>query len=134
FGITLTLSLVAFLTMLIAVWAALFSAQRLVAPIRDLAEGTRAVAAGDYRTQIPVTTHDEIGLLVASFNDMTRRVHRAQTQIKRSQQEAEVQRTYLETVLTHLSSGVISLDTRVVLRTHNAAAVQILGVDIGAVE
>ncbi len=134
FGFTLTLSLVALLTMLIAVWAALFSARRLVAPIRDLAEGTRAVAAGDYRTEIPVTSHDEIGLLVESFNDMTRRVHRAQTQIKRSQQEAEVQRTYLETVLTHLSSGVLSLDTRAVLRTHNAAAVQILGADMGEVE
>ncbi len=134
FGFTLTLSLVAFLTMLIAVWAALFSARRLVAPIRDLAEGTRAVAAGDYRTQIPVTSHDEIGLLVESFNDMTQRVHRAQTQIKRSQQEAEVQRTYLETVLTHLSSGVLSLDTRTVLRTYNAAAMQILGADLGAVE
>jgi nitrogen fixation/metabolism regulation signal transduction histidine kinase len=134
FGFTLTLSLVTFLTMLIAVWAALFSARRLVAPIRDLAEGTRAVAAGDYRTQIPVTTHDEIGLLVASFNDMTRRVHRAQTQIKRSQQEAVVQRTYLETVLTHLSSGVLSIDTRGVLRTYNAAAVQILGADLARAE
>lgn len=134
FGFTLTLSLVAFLTMLVAVWAAIFSARRLVAPISDLAQATRAVAAGDYRTQIPVTTHDEIGLLVASFNDMTRRVNRAQTHIKRSQQEAELQRTYLETVLTHLSSGVVSLDTRGVLRTYNAAAAQILGVDLEKVE
>ncbi len=126
FGFTLTLSLVALLTMLIAVWAAIFSARRLVAPIRDLAEGTRAVADGDYRKQIPVTSRDEIGLLVESFNDMTRRVHRAQTQIKRSQQEAEVQRTYLETVLTHLSSGVLSFDQRNLLRTHNAAAGHIL--------
>lgn len=134
FGFTLTLSLVAFLTMLIAVWAALFSARRLVAPIGDLAQATRAVASGDYRTQIPVTSHDELGLLVASFNDMTRRVSRAQTHIKRSQQEAELQRTYLETVLTHLSSGVISLDMRGVLRTYNAAAAQILGVDLEKVE
>src|SRR5207237_6872017 len=117
-----------------AVWAALCSARRLVEPIRDLAEGTRAVGGGDYSRQIPVTTHDEIGLLVASFNDMTRRVHRAQMQIKRSQQKAVVQRTYLETVLTHLSSGVFSLDTRAVLRTYNAAAVQILGADLAPVE
>ncbi|HKQ30757.1 MAG TPA: ATP-binding protein [Burkholderiales bacterium] len=134
FGFTLTLSLVAFITVLIAVWAALFSARRLVAPIGDLAQATRAVAAGDYRMQIPVTTHDELGLLVASFNDMTRRVSRAQTHIKRSQQEAELQRTYLETVLTHLSSGVLSLDMRGVLRTYNAAAAQILGVDLEQVE
>ncbi len=130
FGFTLTLSLVAFLTLLIAVWAALFSARKVVAPIGDLAQATREVAAGNYRTQIPVTSNDEIGLLVESFNDMTRRVHRAQSQIKRSQQEAEVQRTYLETVLTHLSSGVLSIDARGWLRTNNAAAVQILGVDL----
>ncbi|OGI47835.1 MAG: hypothetical protein A2151_01375 [Candidatus Muproteobacteria bacterium RBG_16_65_34] len=134
FGYTLTLSLVALLTMLVAVWAAIFSARRLVAPIRDLAEGTRAVARGDYRKQLPITSHDEIGMLVASFNDMTRRIHRAQTQLKRSQQEAEVQRAYLETVLTHLSSGVLSFDSRHILRTHNAAAVQILGVDLGYAE
>ena len=134
FGFTLTLSLVALLTMLVAVWAAIFSARRVVAPIRDLAEATRAVADGDYRKQIPVTSRDEIGILVESFNEMTRRIHRAQTQIKRSQQEAELQRAYLETVLTHLSSGVLSFDARAALTTHNAAAGQILGADFKAGE
>ena len=134
FGFTLTLSLVALLTMLVAVWAAIFSARRVVAPIRDLAEATRAVADGDYRKQIPVTSRDEIGILVESFNEMTRRIHRAQTQIKRSQQEAELQRAYLETVLTHLSSGVLSFDARQLLTTHNAAAGQILGCDLRAGE
>ncbi len=130
FGFTLTLSLVTLLTMLVAVWAAIFSARRVVAPIRDLAEATRAVADGDYRKQIPVTSRDEIGILVESFNEMTRRIHRAQTQIRRSQQEAELQRAYLETVLTHLSSGVLSFDARQLLATHNAAAGQILGCDL----
>ena len=63
---------------------------------------------------------------------MTRRIHRAQSQIKRSQREAEMQRTYLETVLTHLSSGVLSFDQQHILRTHNAAADQILGADLEA--
>ncbi|HLD14768.1 MAG TPA: HAMP domain-containing protein, partial [Burkholderiales bacterium] len=130
FGFTLTLSLVALLTMLVAVWAAIFSARRVVAPIRDLAEATRAVAEGDYRKQIPVTSRDEIGILVESFNEMTRRIHRAQTQSKRSQEEAELQRAYLETVLTHLSSGVLSFDARQLLTMHNAAAAQILGADL----
>ncbi|MBI3547144.1 MAG: HAMP domain-containing protein [Gammaproteobacteria bacterium] len=130
FGFTLTLSLIALLTLLIAVWAAIFSARRLAAPIRELAEGTRAVAQGDYQKQIPVTSHDEIGILVESFNDMTRRIHRAQIQSKRSQQEAEIQRAYLETVMGHLSSGVLTFNQRLLLRTHNPAASQILGVDL----
>ncbi len=132
FSFIMTLSLVALLTMLIALWAAIFSARRVVAPIRDLAAGTRAVALGDYRKRIPVTSHDEIGILVESFNEMTRQIYRAQSQTKRSQREAEMQRTYLETVLTHLSSGVLSFDQRQILRTHNAAANQILDADVQA--
>ncbi|HLE93310.1 MAG TPA: ATP-binding protein [Sulfuricaulis sp.] len=134
FGFTLTLSLIALLTMLIAVWAAIFSARRLTTPIRELAEGTRAVARGDYQMQIPVTSKDEIGILVGSFNEMTHRIHRAQTQTKRSQQEAEIQRAYLETVLGHLSSGVLTFNQRLLLRTHNAAAGQILGADLKTAE
>ncbi|MHB8742755.1 MAG: sensor histidine kinase, partial [Sulfuricaulis sp.] len=134
FGFTLTLSLIALLTLLIAVWAAIFSARRLAAPIRELAEATDAVAHGNYLKQIPVTSHDEFGILVESFNDMTRRIHRAQTQSKRSQQEAEIQRAYLETVMGRLSSGVLTFNQRLLLRTHNPAASQILGVDLKAGE
>lgn len=134
FGFLLTLSLVALSTLLLAVWASISASRRLVTPIRDLAEGTRAVARGDYSQQLPVPVGDEIGILVQSFNDMTRRIRRAQAEIQRGQREAEVQRTYLETVLTHLSSGVLSFDPRGHLRTHNTAADQILGVDLGAGE
>jgi len=134
FGFTLTLSLIALLTLLIAVWAAIFFARRLATPIRELAEATHAVAQGDYQKQIPVTSHDEIGILVESFNDMTHRIHRAQVQSKRSQQEAEIQRAYLETVLGHLSSGVLTFNQRLLLRTHNPAAAQILGADLRAGE
>ena len=130
FGFTLTLSLVALSTLLLAVWAAIYAARRLVTPIRDLAEGTRAVARGDYSQQLPVPVGDELGILVQSFNVMTRRIRRAQGEITRGQHEAEIQRTYLETVLTHLSSGVLSFDPRGHLRTHNAAAHQILGADL----
>ncbi|MEO5703306.1 MAG: HAMP domain-containing protein, partial [Gammaproteobacteria bacterium] len=71
YSFTITLSLVLALSLLSAVWAAFFSTRRLVAPIRDLAEGTRAVAAGDYDKRLPVTSNDELGFLVWSFNDMT---------------------------------------------------------------
>ncbi len=130
FGFLLTLSLVALSSLLFAVWASIFAARRLVTPIRDLAEGTRAVAQGDYSKQLPVTTRDELGVLVKSFNDMTNRIRRAQGEIQRGRRDAETSRTYLETVLTHLSSGVLSFDAQGQLRTHNAAANQILGLDL----
>jgi nitrogen fixation/metabolism regulation signal transduction histidine kinase len=130
FGFTLTLSLVALVTVLLSLWASIVAARRVAAPLRDLAAGTAAVAAGNYRTRLPVPGNDEVGVLVKSFNEMTRRIHEAQTEVKRGQREAEMQRTYLETVLTHLSSGVLSYDARHNLRTYNAAANHILGVDL----
>lgn len=129
FNFVLTLSLITLMTALIALWAAFFSARHLVAPLRDLAEGTRAVAAGDYQKQLPVTSSDELGVLVQSFNDMTRQVHQAQSQVQKSQIETELQRTWLETVLAHLSSGVMSFDRRRNLLTINEAAVNILMLD-----
>jgi len=39
-------------------------------PIRDLAEGTERVAAGDYSQRLPVVQDDDLGALVASFNRM----------------------------------------------------------------
>ncbi len=71
---SLTLILVVLVTLLSAVWAAFFFAQRLVAPIRVLAIGTRAVASGNYHKKLPVTQSDELGSLVESFVDMTNKI------------------------------------------------------------
>ncbi len=128
----ITLSLVLFLSLLFAVWTAFFLARRLVAPVRDLAEGTRAVAAGDYGTQLPPAGRDELGFLVQSFNDMSLRIAQAREAAKRSQMQAEAQRAYLETVMSRLSSGVITLARDGELRTVNRAAGELLGVPTGA--
>lgn len=127
----LTLSLVLLLTLLFAVWTAFYMARRIVAPVRDLVEGTRAVAAGDYGTQLPAAGHDELGFLVQSFNDMSRRVAQTREAAKRSQAQVENQRAHLETVLSRLSSGVLVLDVEGRLRTWNQAAEGILAVPLG---
>ncbi|MDH3526697.1 MAG: ATP-binding protein, partial [Gammaproteobacteria bacterium] len=130
FSYTLTLSIVLVLSLLAAIWTAFFSARRLVAPVRDLAEATRAVAEGDYSKRLPVVSKDELGFLARSFNDMTRRLSRARDTARKSQHQVESQRAYLEAVLANLSSGVIGLDSNLVIRAVNSAAQQNLGVDI----
>ena len=130
YSFTLTLSLVLLLSILTAVWGAFFSARRQIAPIIDLAEGTRAVAAGDYDKRLPLPGKDELGFLVRSFNEMTHKIALARDEVRRSQEQAEAQRAYLEAVLVRLSSGVLTLDSRQVLHTSNAAANQILNVDL----
>jgi len=129
FGVTLSLVLLG--SLLFALWSAFYLARRLVAPISSLAEGTQALAAGEYGTQLPNTTNDELGFLVQSFNDMSRRVAQARDAARREQVIAESQRQYLETVLARLSSGVITLDQDGQLRTHNQAGNHILAVALG---
>lgn len=123
---TLTLSLVLLLSLLTAVWAAFSSARRLVAPIRDLAEGTEALAAGEYGMRLPIPSRDELGFLVRSFNDMAYHIEQARATAQRSQSQVESQRAYLEAVLRRLSSGVLTLDGSGQLLTANHAACQIL--------
>ena len=126
----LSLSLITMMMTLISIWLALYAARRLVAPISDLAEGTRAVAAGDYSTQLPVKSEDELGLLVGSFNSMITQVRRAQDDAMANHLREQRQRAYLQSVLSNLSSGVLSFDHGQVLQTHNNRASAILGVDL----
>ncbi len=128
FSLILTLTLITLAALLLSVWAAIYISRLVSAPLRDLAEGTRAVARGNYNKELPVTSSDEFGVLVKSFNEMTQRINEAQNTARRSQREAEEQRTYLETVLAHLSSGVLSFDTNLNLLTQNTTASQILGI------
>jgi nitrogen fixation/metabolism regulation signal transduction histidine kinase len=130
----LTLSLVLLLTLLMAIWAAFFFARRLVQPISDLVVGTQEVADGNYQTQLPMPGRDELGFLVRSFNTMTQKIAMVTDEATRSQRQLAEQHAYLEVVLAHLSSGVITLDMERRLHTSNAAASQILGVNLEAYE
>jgi nitrogen fixation/metabolism regulation signal transduction histidine kinase len=129
----LILTLVLLFTLFATVWTAFYFAKRHVAPIRDMAEGTKAIAEGDYHTQIPVASNDELGFLVASFNEMTQRIAQARDAASHSQHEAETQQAYLEAVLGRLSSGVLVFDQNKILRTSNVSAGQILGMPIASV-
>ena len=129
---TLTLSIVLLVSLFTAVYAAFRSARRMVAPLQDLSEGTKAVAGGDYETQLPGAAQDEIGFLVASFNEMTRQLKRAHDETRESQLLVESQRAYLETVLRRLATGVLTLDAERRLVTANRAATEILGIDLDA--
>jgi nitrogen fixation/metabolism regulation signal transduction histidine kinase len=127
---TLILSLALLLAVLAAFWAAFYTARRLVQPLRELAEGTQAVAAGQFDKQLAQVSSDELGFLVQSFNEMTRNLAQARDAAQHSQQQLESQHAYLETVLARLSSGVLTIDYAGRLQTCNAAASQILGVDL----
>ncbi len=128
----LILTFVVLMSLIAAVYGAFFAAQRLVQPVQDLIAGTRAVAKGNYDTKLPLPSRDELGFLVTSFNDMTKRLGRAREETRRSQQAVEAERAGLAVILARLSTGVVSLEPDLKIRTANQAASAILGVDLEA--
>jgi nitrogen fixation/metabolism regulation signal transduction histidine kinase len=126
----LTLTLVMMLAMFTAVAIAFVLSRRLSAPLTVLTEGTRAIASGDYSIILPAHGKDELGVLVQSFNSMTQQLGDARKAADRNRARVEAARGYLETILAHLSSGVLALNERGELRTFNEATVNILGVSL----
>lgn len=126
----LTLTLVLMLAMLSAVAFAFVLSRRLSAPLGLLAEGTRAIASGDYGKVLPAHGKDELGILVQSFNSMTLQLRAATDAAESSRANVEAARGYLAAILSHLSSGVLALDENYGLRAYNPAAAQILGVNL----
>jgi len=64
--------LVALGGILLALLVAFWTTARITRPVEALAAGARAVAGGDWRTQVEVNSGGEIGALAAAFNQMTR--------------------------------------------------------------
>ena len=132
YNLTLVLALALLLGLLFAVWAALYSAQRILAPIPELARGFEAVASGEYGRRLPADRRDELGHLAHAFNRMTERLAHSRYIAETRRLTIEQQRSYLNTLLEHLSSGVISIDADAVLMTANRAAGVILGLNLQA--
>jgi nitrogen fixation/metabolism regulation signal transduction histidine kinase len=130
FGLTLTLAML--LTLFSALALAFVLSEKLSAPLSALAEATRAIAKGDYSKLNPVKSRDEFGVLTQSFNTMTRQIADATDAMERNQQQLENSKTYLESILSNLTSGVLTFDERLYVKTMNAAANVILAVPGGA--
>jgi nitrogen fixation/metabolism regulation signal transduction histidine kinase len=114
------------LVLLTAVSAAFFLSEGFGSSLEALAEGTRAVAQGDFTEQYPIRSSDELGALTGLFNQMTRQLFEAKQTSEQQQRVVESAKVHLESVLTHLSSGVLALDDELRLRSVNTSAAQIL--------
>ncbi|MET3132276.1 nitrogen fixation/metabolism regulation signal transduction histidine kinase [Oxalobacteraceae bacterium GrIS 1.11] len=118
------------LTLLLAIFGAIASAfliaGNLAQPLLLLAEGTRAVAEGDFSPRPIVATRDELGTLTQSFNIMTRQLFDARTAVESNRAALQNAKAHLESVLANMSAGVMVLDGDFKLVTCNDSVERIL--------
>ena len=118
----LTLALFNLITIFGAIWVAFFVSKQITGPIQRLAEGTKSVARGNYDFELQPMRDDEVGFLVNSFNQMLR-------DLRSSRDSAERGRLLIDTILSNLAVGVISLDNATRLTAVNSAAGELLEID-----
>jgi two-component system nitrogen regulation sensor histidine kinase NtrY len=131
---------VTLLILMSATWLGLYLAKRITRPVQQLAEGARAIGAGQLDYRLEPETGDELGSLVESFNMMAaelgtsrQRLEQSQRDLEQRNLEVEARRRYIETVLERVATGVISLDAQGRVSTLNGAAARILRLDESAV-
>ena len=124
YGLTLTLTLL--LALLTALSTAFLMSERLSAPLSFLAEGTRAVAQGDFSQRETVSSKDELGILMQSFNSMRQQLAETRAVVQRNLTQLADAHAYVQGILVNLSAGVLAFDDRMRLRSYNNSANVIL--------
>jgi nitrogen fixation/metabolism regulation signal transduction histidine kinase len=124
YALTLTLTLL--LALFSALGLAVVLSEQVSGPLGLLAEGTRAVAQGDFSRRHPVQSRDELGVLTESFNTMTAQLAEARQNAEESRNAIETTNAYLESILANLSAGVLAFDSAFRMRTANPSAAVIL--------
>ncbi len=134
------LLLIALVIIFLSTWFGFHLARGITVPIQELAVATNRVAGGDLDVHINVQSDDEVGSLVAAFNQMTSDLRRGQQAIKETNRELqtsnlelEQRRRYMEIVLKNVTAGVISLDKQGNLTTINKSAELLLKIRPGKI-
>jgi len=129
-----TLTLTLFLAVFAAVLLAVLLGNQLARPLLVLAEGVREVAAGDLSPKAVLQGKDELGGLTRSFAVMTQQLSDARSAIDKSMHQVDTARANLQTILDHLTAGVIVLDAAGRILSSNPGATRILRAPLAALE
>ncbi len=104
---------------LISIVVALLVARSITKPIKEMQKQAIRIAQGDYSEKVDVQGHDELSQLAETFNKLSDRVEDAQDTM-------EAERNRLDSVLTHMTDGVIATDRRGKVITINEMALSLL--------
>ena len=110
------------LAVMLGVVMAVIMSRSLTKPIAEINDRTTRIAQGDYSGGILVRSNDEIGQLAENVNALAVR-------IEETTNSTEFERRRLDSVLEHMTEGVIATDRRGSINIINTAALQMTGID-----
>lgn len=130
------LCLITLVILFIATWFALFLAKQVTVPIQALAEATQEVAKGNLGYQVSARADDELGILIQSFNSMTRQlqenrlaIDQAARELQAVNRQLEERGNTIEAILENIPTGVISFDPQGQITSVNTMAKRLFGWD-----
>lgn len=122
----LILIMITLVMVFVAIWIGLYMARELTTPVERLVLGAQAVGAGNLDVLIQASGHDEIAVLVESFNKMTRDLKENRERLTETTKDLEKRKIQLEAILANVGTGVISVDHEGRITTFNRAVSQLL--------
>ena len=108
------------IALVITVLLGFFIARTITKPITDMRNQALQMSEGDYTSRVKVYSKDEIGELAEGFNILSKRVQEAQA-------NTESEKNRLDSIITHMSDGVLATDRRGRVRVVNDMAIYMLG-------
>lgn len=108
------------ISLLITVILGFFIARTITKPITDMRNQTVEMSKGNYTQRVKIYGNDEIGELALAFNNLSKRVQEAQA-------NTESEKRRLDSVITHMSDGIIATDRRGRVRIVNDMVLTMMG-------
>lgn len=125
--------LVISMSVLLVILAAYHLSNSIVRPLLSLTEGTRQMRRGNASTQVVVSSHDEVGVLADSFNEMVNELNRRRRRLvqtlqalRRSRHEIIRERNFKNTVFENIETGILTIDSECRITSVNGPACRIL--------
>ncbi|NJO70595.1 MAG: HAMP domain-containing protein, partial [Oscillatoriales cyanobacterium RM1_1_9] len=102
------------LAVFVSIWVmvilgAVFNALTITQPIKELSQGVRNIAEGNFKQRIDLPFGGELGELIISFNDMAERLERYEAQ---NIEELTAEKAKLETLVSTIADGAVLLDAQ----------------------
>lgn len=129
FTVSLVFLAFALLLLLGALWYALVFANKLTAPITDLAIAAERIRGGDFTARVDTKHHtakDEVDTLSQAFNRMVEQLEAQRGDLIAANRSLDERRRFSEAVLSGVSSGVVALNQHLEITLANRSAEKLL--------